>query len=58
MMMRTTDSATQTHRTANPVIRQSAGAGLLSGFLVGLLLVIVIIVLLLGQEGPEVGKAP
>jgi hypothetical protein len=43
---------------ANSFIRQSVGAGPLSGLLIGLLLVIVITILLLSQEDPEVGMAP
>jgi hypothetical protein len=57
-MMRTTDSPNQIDRSTNPIARQSAGAGPLSGLLIGLLLVIVISVLLLSQEDPEVGMAP
>lgn len=58
MMIGMVDSPDQTNDLATEVIRRHAGTGSLSHSLIGLLIVIVIVVLLLGQGDPGVGMAP
>ena len=57
-MMNITSNIYQSNQIARQMTRLEAGNGTLSGLLAGLIIVIVISVLLLSQEDPEVGMAP
>jgi len=57
-MMNITSNMYQSNQIARQMPWLEAGNGTLSGLLAGLIIVIVISVLLLSQEDPEVGMAP
>jgi len=57
-MMNITSNMYQSNQIARQMPWLEAGNGTLSGLLAGLIIVIVVSVLLLSQEDPEVGMAP